>query len=443
MQRLTYVVLGILILALAFFSYNQYSARQTAEVGLSNQYARAFFELTSSVNSATANLGKVLVSKSDVQTAQSLAQITRDAFNAQAYLTNMPLPQSMLVRTSEFLNQLGDYSLSLSRATAGSALTDENRKMLEELFENARSLSNQLEEIQTRAEVGKLTWKGLRDESQRDPAKADPFSDGFQVISDDLSRVPALVYDGPFSADVQNTAPKGLKGDEISKEEAERIAEQVINQATGRKVDLRFVEDVKGLIPAYGFESPERDIYIDISKIGGMVTQFVTARDIDKTQVSLEEATNNAIEFLQKQNWPSLDITYSLAEDHTLLLNFAPIQDGAVLYPDLIKVVVALDNGQILAQDSLSYIMNHQERTIPKPIFSAKEAEAELSDNLEPISTKLAVIPRTTRTEALCYEIKARLKGRDEEFIVYVDALTGQEVNILYVVPGTNGTLTL
>ncbi|HOP54861.1 MAG TPA: germination protein YpeB, partial [Bacillota bacterium] len=147
MQRLTYVVLGILILALAFFSYNQYSARQTAEVGLSNQYARAFFELTSSVNSATANLGKVLVSKSDVQTAQSLAQITRDAFNAQAYLTNMPLPQSMLVRTSEFLNQLGDYSLSLSRATAGSALTDENRKMLEELFENARSLSNQLEEI--------------------------------------------------------------------------------------------------------------------------------------------------------------------------------------------------------------------------------------------------------------------------------------------------------
>lgn len=443
MQKITYVVLGILILGLAFFAYNQYGARQTAETGLSNQYARAFFELSNSINSATANLGKALVSQSDTQTAQSLAQITRDAFNAQAHLTNMPLPQSMLVRTSQFLNQLGDYSLMLSRATAGATLTQENRKTLQELFENSKALGNQLEEIQTRAEVGNLTWRDLREESRKNPADSNPFSDGFQLISDDLNRVPSLVYDGPFSADLQNTRPKALVGDDISREEAERIAEQIVSEANGRKIDLRFVEDVQGLIPAYGFESQERDFYIDISKTGGMVTQFVSSRPVGSTKISLEEATNRATEFIQKQDWPSLDITYSLAEGHTLLVNFAPIQDKAIIYSDLIKIIVALDNGQILAQDTLSYIMNHQDRNIPEPILSPEEAKQKLADNLDPTSTKLALIPRTTRTEALCYEIRARLEGRDEEFIVYIDALTGQEVNILYVVPDTNGTVTM
>lgn len=443
MQRATYVILGILVLSLVFFAYNQYGARKTAEIGLSNQYSKSFYELSASINAVTVNLGKALVSSSASQTAESLAQVTKDSFIAQAHLTSMPLPVNMLIRTSKFLNQLGDYALSLARASAITPINDNDRKQIHTLFENAKSLGKQLEEIQQKAEVGKLTWNDLSKETKNNPTETEPFKDGFQLISDELDRVPTLTYDGPFSDNIENRTPKGLVGKEISKEEAERIAREVISKASGKKTDLKFNEEVKGTIPAYSFSSSDRMYHIDIAKTGGFVIQFFNPRDVNSSKISIEEATNKAIEFLKLQDWPPIQVTYPLVEDHTVLIAFAPIQNGALVYPDLVKVEVALDNGEILAQDSLSYIMNHRERNLPKPTFSATEAEKTISKELEALSSQLVVIPKTNTTEAFCYEIKAALKSTKEEFLVYVDALTGQEANILYVVPGNKGTVAM
>ncbi len=443
MSKVGYVILAILVLSLSYFAYSQYQARKMAQIGLSNQYSKSFFELSASVNGATVNLGKALVSSSQAQTAQSLAQVTRDSFSAQAYLTSMPLPLNMLLRTSKFLNQLGDYALSLARAAAITPLTDEQRNNLRVLFDNSKSLGKQLEDIQQKAEVGRLTWDDLSKESQRDPTQPDSFKDGFQLISDELDQVPSLTYDGPFSDHIENITPKGLIGNEISKEEAERIAEQTVAKAINKKVDLNFAEEVKGKIPAYSFASRDGAIRIDITKKGGFVLQFLNARNIKNTQISLAEAEKKAKEFLESQNWAPVKATYPLVEDHTLLIAFAPVENSILMYPDLIKIEVALDNGEILAQDSLSYIINHRTRNLSKPVLTSTEALERLSQELTPISSQLVVIPKTDASEAFCYEIRARLKDTKEEFLVYLDALTGLEVNILYIVPSGKGTITM
>lgn len=443
MNRVGYIIVGILVLAVAFFAYQQYNARRIAEIGLSNQYTKSFYELSASLNSASINLGKALVSSSSSQTAQSLAQVTRDSFSAQAYLTSMPLPLNMLLRTSKFLNQLGDYALSLARASAATPLTDNERTTLRELFDNSKSLAKQLEDIQMKAEVGRLTWNDLSKESKQDPAKPEPFKDGFQLISDEMDRVPSLTYDGPFSDHMENLTVKGLVGADISRDEAERKAEQVISQAAKTKVDMHFAEEVKGKIAAYSFASKSGTMRTDISKKGGFVLQLLNSRNVASTKISVAEAEKKAIEFIKAQNWPQLEATYPLVEDHTLLLAFVPVENGVLIYPDQIKVEVALDNGEILAQDSLSYIMNHHTRNLPPPIISALEAEAKLSKELKAIKTNLVVIPKTDATEAYCYEIEAQLKDSSEKFLVYIDALTGNEVNILYIIPSGKGTVVM
>ena len=111
------------------------------------------------------------------------------------------------------------------------------------------------------------------------------------------------------------------------------------------------------------------------------------------------------------------------------------------MYPDLIKVKVALDNGEILGFESTGYLNNHTERKISKNIISKDEAKKTLNKNLNIKSEQLAIIPTEYKTEILCYEFKGTVE--DREFLVYINAETGVEEDILVIYNTPNGTLTM
>ena len=49
---------------------------------------------------------------------------------------------------------------------------------------------------------------------------------------------------------------------------------------------------------------------------------------------------------------------------------------ACVLYTDLIRVKVALDNGQILGYEAVDYVVSHdQNKEIPKPKVTLQEAK--------------------------------------------------------------------
>jgi len=57
--------------------------------------------------------------------------------------------------------------------------------------------------------------------------------------------------------------------------------------------------------------------------------------------------------------------TYYLKEDSTATINYAYKQDNVIIYPDLIKVKIALDNGEIIGIESKGYLTSHTVRAIP------------------------------------------------------------------------------
>ena len=111
------------------------------------------------------------------------------------------------------------------------------------------------------------------------------------------------------------------------------------------------------------------------------------------------------------------------------------------MYPDLIKVKVALDDGEILGVETKGYLNNHTERTISKNIISIDEAKKKLNKNLNIQSEGMAIIPTEFKTEILCYEFKGKIN--DSEFLVYINAETGDEEDILIVYNTPNGVLTM
>ena len=124
-----------------------------------------------------------------------------------------------------------------------------------------------------------------------------------------------------------------------------------------------------------------------------------------------------------------------------MTINYAYEQDGVIMYPDLIKVKVALDNGEILGIETTGYLNNHTERNLSNVKITKEEAKKTLNKQLNIESEGLAYIPTEWRTEILCYEFKGKVN--DTEFLVYINAENGREEDILVIKDTTNGILTM
>ena len=196
-------------------------------------------------------------------------------------------------------------------------------------------------------------------------------------------------------------------------------------------------------ISNYGFsikKNNDETVNISISKKGGHVISMNANRDVNTESITKEQADEKGKQYLESKGFSNMKETYYLKQDGIVTINYAYNQDNVVMYPDLIKVKVALDNGEILGLESTGYLNNHQKRDISNVKITKEEAKKNLNKNLEITSEGMAVIPTEWKTEILCYEFKGKVDER--EFLVYINAENGKEEDVLVITNTPNGTLT-
>ena len=205
-------------------------------------------------------------------------------------------------------------------------------------------------------------------------------------------------------------------------------------------------------MPSYDFSiklNSEKDkdnvAILSISQKGGHVVFMSYNRSVEAETISKERANEIGINFLNEKGFPNMKETYYLKESGILTINYAyhqASQNGDVtIYPDLIKLKIALDNGEILGIETTGYLNSHYERNLPQVKISKEEAKQNLNKNLEIKSESLAIIPTQFQTEIFCWEFKGTIDGT--EFLVYINAETGKEEDILVIKDTPNGTLTM
>ena len=163
-------------------------------------------------------------------------------------------------------------------------------------------------------------------------------------------------------------------------------------------------------------------------------------REVTAEVISQEEADQKAKEYLEQKGFSNMKETYYLKQSGIVTINYAYVQEDVIMYPDLIKVKVALDNGEILGIETTGYLNSHTERKLEAPKVTVEEAKESLNKDLTIESEELAIIPTEWKTEVLCWEFEGNVEGLD--FIVYVNAETGKEEDILIITNTPNGTLT-
>ena len=164
-------------------------------------------------------------------------------------------------------------------------------------------------------------------------------------------------------------------------------------------------------------------------------------RDVNVENLSYEEAAQKGKEYLDSHGYSSMQQTYYLSQEGMLTINYAYKQDDVIVYPDLIKVKVALDNGEVLGVESTGYLNSHRTRDLATPQITIEEAKQNLNPDLEILSEGKAIIPTEWNTEIECYEFKGRVQ--DTDFLVYINVENGNEEDVLVIVNTPNGTLTI
>ncbi len=155
----------------------------------------------------------------------------------------------------------------------------------------------------------------------------------------------------------------------------------------------------------------------------------------------MEEANNIGLNFLKEKGYKNMKETYFMKQNGILTVNYAYEQNSVTIYPDLIKVKIALDNGEILGLEASGFLNSHTNRNIESPSISKEYTKETLNKNLEILSDGLAIIPTEYNTEVLCWEFKGQVKGND--FLIYINAETGKEEDILVIIDTPDGTLTM
>lgn len=442
------VVVSAMLILSVFFGYNTWKERKQYQTFLQNTYQREFTDMVADVENIKVLLDKAEITNSPVQSNSLMSQVWRQALSAADSLGRLPISHIALSKTAKYLSQVGDFCYTISKQNATNKLMDD--KQLEQfvkLKSYSGTLLGELYNMESQVSQGNIRFGEMRKKGKLilKRASENAVDVKFGKMDETFTDYPMLIYDGPFSENVMGGKPKGLDGEKVKLDKAIEVAKRFIG--ADKVSEIKEIRSGGGVIKTYGLEATPKggkvdyQINIDVTKTGGHVLWMLNSREVLEKNISNEEAAKKAKEFLKTQGFGDLTESYYLNEDNTTMITFIGVtKEGVLLYPDLLKVKVARDNGEIVGFDSYHFLMAPKNRKNLTAKLTEAQAKAKVTQKLKIDRVKLAVIPMPGNREALCYEFKGKYK--DNDFFVYINAENGNEENILQIIKDADGTLT-
>ena len=423
---------SLVLATIVTYGWMNMSAMQTNMAGMQTQ---SLYELNSIVDNLDSNLAKARVSTSSTDRARVLADIAIESEMAEVVLERLPLEITLTEEMASFLNKMGDSAQSmLYTVAAGGELEEWQISSLEYMYRNNLKLKRALNEIVASAGSGDIIalMRG----------KGSVLEGSFNDIQNNVIEEPKGIFDGPFSQNSEDTNPSFFEGmAEVSQAEAESIAREIF--ADYKVTDARCTgEATRGNLAFYNITlmTDDGEMLAQLSKKGGKMVMFDSYKECTQHNFSVERCRDIAADFLKALGFENLEPVWVSENGTTCNINFCPVQNGVVLYPDMVKVKVCEERGIVTGAEAMSYVMNHSQRDIAGATITKAEAQSVIDGRIEVTGSRLALIP-VDGQEVLCYEFAGKFDGSD--YFVYVDAATGNEVQVLTVVGTAQGRAVL
>lgn len=433
----SFLAAAVTVLGAAAISFYFSSKEYSRQLELVRQ--RAISELSESVDAIVIVLQKGQYTASGQTMSRLSSSLDAEARCAKAALSEIESDEIYTADIYKFLSQVGDYTGSMTtRLSSGESTNDGDSENLATLLEYAKSLSSALDEVRKSYYDGTLTFEKSKSNLQlyKDGEKA-VFSDSFTAAQDGLQDYPTLIYDGPFSDHMSNLEPKALDSlSEITRDEAKSFASEILSVPQSK---LKEESDESGRMHLYCFSTETQSV--GVTKNGGKLCYIVNSAFVGESTISEKSAIERGAKFLRQIGYGGMVDSYYSTYDGVCTVNFAYEKSGAICYPDLIKVGISLETGEVVSFDARTYLMNHHDRKIALPDDdNVVQARRMLNSKLDILNERLALIPTAGGSEYLCYEFHCK-DSTGQEVLVYIDCQTLEEREILIMLYSDGGVL--
>lgn len=425
------ISLGVTCLALASVVTYGWMNMSDMQASMNGSQTQALYELNSVVDNLDGNLAKARVSSSSSDRARVLADIAIQSEMAEMILERMPLDGTSTAQLSAFVNKMGDAAQNMLYTVAdGGELTEWQTASIEYMYRTNKQIKNVLNELVSKA--------GTKDIEAVLRGNQSIISDSFFDLENNVIEAPKGIFDGPFADEINDTNISFFEGlKEISCEEAEKMAAEIFKDY--KVTDTRCTgETVTANMSLYNISMTAEDgeMFAQLSKKGGKLVMFDSYKECTEHKFDGAHCETIAEEFLKAAGYDDMKAVWMSENGTTCNINFAPVQNGVIIYPDMIKVKVCEERGIVTGAEAISYILNHSQRDIAEASITEAQAKSSIDGRLDITSSKLALIPLEDN-EVLCYEFHGTYDGG--EYYVYVDARTGNEVQVLTVIGTAQG----
>ncbi len=405
-------------------------------------YERGLSELSEHLNNIEITLTKGLYTGTVTGATKLAMNLWSESGAAKTCLSQLPTYGNDLESTYKFLSQIGEYSLSLSqKLQEGHAITPEEHERLQKLSGHAKQLSQMATDLCSEMNQNG-SWKQqiqqVVEQSDHQTASSTLFT-GLKDLEESLLDTPTLLYDGPFSEHILQAKPLFLTGKaEIAEAKARSLASTTLKIETQDFTTATLTHDTSVPCYVYGTENTT----IAITQQGGYVYYFNKFRNIPEQNLPYEQCISLAQQYLTTLGLGKFRESYYTVSEGVCLINFAFQQDDVICYTDLIKIGVALDNGEIVSYNAQGFVMNHHNRAISTPENTMEQAKERLSSYVTVQAQQKAIIPSNRRNPVLCYEFLCT-GNNQEELLIYINSQTLEEEELLILLKTDGGTLTI
>ncbi|SPF56396.1 conserved exported hypothetical protein [Candidatus Desulfosporosinus infrequens] len=448
-RKLWFGILAAAFLISLGWGFNEYRLAGNYRLAAENNNHRALTDFASHLDQMETDMVKGDVASNPTQKILYLSQVSSKSEAALQDFAQIPADQAGLSYVGAFITQSGDFARTLTQKIAGGeTISAEEEKTLRDMHERLVPVNQKVQTIMTKMDTENLAWtdpapsiwqrlgfggpkiaKATADGSEA-PSKS--VRSGLDQLEASLQKLPPFSYTGQYATRVVSK-PLGLPSGNVTQNQAQGVARDFLDKVGYRNIMPEFSGESQGPLGGYMWKYKEANL--EVTRQGGVITLYRDQRTIEPRTLTIEEASKKAKVALQALGW---QLTLTSNEDFGSYVQIDAVveKDGVRIYPDKVRLMIALDNGQLIGLDATPYYAFHHSRTFPTKL-TLDQAERKLRPDYKVLESRLAVIAKSGNQEVYCYEFRGRYQG--EEYLLYLNAATGAEEKIQRIIKTPRG----
>lgn len=427
-------ILAVSTLAVGGWAVGMSIESANLKTNLNTIYQKGYYDFYDAINNTEIKMNKVISTSDNALTKKYLNEISKNANEAQSALNNLPISTNGIEKSLTFINQVAGFTNTLAnKLDKGGSLSQDDKATLLKLNSSIADMKRNLNKMTSSMNGG----YDILSNSMNLDGDYNTFTISMQNMNASDIEYPSMIYDGPFADSQIKKEIKGLPFENVEESTARQNLSNIIKVGV-EKIELK--SENRGRFEAYNYQWQDDNqnyYFAQVTKKGGRLINMTSQKDVQDVNLNIEQAITIATLFLEENKINDVECVWNDTIGGNAYLNFAPIEDGIILYPDLIKLKIDLADGVVLGFEATSYFTNHTSRNFKEFEISKQYAKDKIDSQYE-IETVKKVLAPIDYAEILCWEIKSTYA--DSTYYFYIDSQSGQTVNILKVVQTNDGS---